>query len=52
MILHILIALVAGWINRHQQQVITYLHEENRVLQARLGGRRRLCKRLARRRKG
>ena len=40
MILHILIAMVAGWIQRHQQQVITYLQEENRVLQAQLGGRR------------
>src|SRR6266436_8276427 len=40
MILHVLIAMVAGWLQRHQQQVITYLHEENRVLQAQLGGRR------------
>src|SRR6266487_7063352 len=40
MILHVLIAMVAGWIQRHQQQVITYLHEENRVLKAHLGGRR------------
>ena len=32
MILHVLLALVAGWINRHQQQVITYLQEDNRVL--------------------
>src|SRR5918999_2277344 len=40
MILHVLIAMVAGWIQRHQQQVITYLHEENRVLKAQLGGRR------------
>jgi transposase InsO family protein len=40
MILHILIAMVAGWIQRHQQRVITYLHEENRVLKAQLGGRR------------
>jgi putative transposase len=40
MILHILIAMVAGWIQRHQQRVITYLQEENRVLQAQLGGRR------------
>jgi len=39
MILHILIAMVAGWIQRHQQQVITYLQEENRVLKAHLGGR-------------
>jgi putative transposase len=40
MILQILIAMVAGWIQRHQQQVITYLQEENRVLKAQLGGRR------------
>jgi hypothetical protein len=40
MILHILIAMIAGWIQRHQQQVITYLLAENRVLQAQLGGRR------------
>jgi putative transposase len=39
MILQILIALVAGWLQRHQQQVITYLIEENRVLKAQLGGR-------------
>ena len=40
MILHVLIAMVAGWINRHQQQVIAYLQEENRVLKAHHGGRR------------
>ena len=40
MILHVLIAMVAGWIQRHQQRVITYLQEENRVLKAQLGGRR------------
>src|SRR5260221_9535241 len=40
MILHALIAMVAGWLQRHQQQVITYLIEENRVLKAQLGGRR------------
>ena len=39
MILHSLIAMVAGWIQRHQQQVITYLQEENHVLKAHLGGR-------------
>jgi len=43
MILQVIIALVAGWINRHQQQVITYLKEENRVLKSKLpGGRLRL----------
>jgi transposase InsO family protein len=40
MILHILIAMVAGWLQRHQQQVITYLLAENRVLKAQLGDRR------------
>jgi putative transposase len=40
MILHILIAMLAGWLQRHQQQVITYLQEENRILKAHLGGRR------------
>ena len=40
MILHVLIAMVAGWLQRHQQQVITYLLAENRVLKAQLGGRR------------
>src|SRR5213592_3274956 len=39
MILHVLIAMVAGWLQRHQQQVITYLLEENRVLKAQLGRR-------------
>src|SRR5215475_4291359 len=40
MILHVLIAMVAGWLQRHQQQVIAYLIEENRVLKAQLGSRR------------
>jgi len=40
MILHVLIARVAGWIQQHQQQVITYLIEENRILKGQLGGRR------------
>jgi putative transposase len=39
-ILPVLIAMVAGWLQQHQQQVITYLLEENRVLKAQLGGRR------------
>ena len=43
MILQVLIATVAGWINRHQQQVIAYLQEENRVLKSKLpAGRLRL----------
>src|SRR3989475_2406722 len=40
MMLHVLIAMVAGWIQRHQQQVIAYLQEENRVLKAQLGSQR------------
>ena len=31
---------LAGWINRHQQQVIDYLVEENRVLTVQPKGRR------------
>jgi putative transposase len=40
MILHLLIAMIAGWLQRHQQQMIAYLLEENRVLKAHLGCRR------------
>ena len=40
MILPLLIAMLAGWLQRDQQQVITYLIEENRVLKAQLNGRR------------
>ena len=40
MILPLVLAMLAGWLQRQQQQVITYLHEENRVLKAHLGGRR------------
>ncbi len=40
MILHVLIAMVAGWVTRHQQKVIAYLQEENRILKAQLGKRR------------
>src|SRR4030095_5994423 len=40
MILQVLIAMVAGWVQCHQQQVIAYLSEENRVLKAQLRGRR------------
>src|ERR1700752_472131 len=39
MLLSILIAMVAGWLQRHQQQVITYLYEENRILKAQFGVR-------------
>jgi putative transposase len=40
MILQVLITMVAGWIQRHQQQLITYLQAENHILKAQLGGRR------------
>jgi hypothetical protein len=36
MILQLLIVTVAGWINRHQQQVITYLKAENHVLKSKV----------------
>jgi putative transposase len=31
---------IAGWMNRHQQQVIEYLIEENRVLREQIGSKR------------
>jgi putative transposase len=34
------IAILAGWINEHQQAAIEYLREENRVLKEQLGGKR------------
>lgn len=40
MILPLLITMIAGWINRHQQLVITYLKEENRVIKSKLLGSR------------
>jgi hypothetical protein len=38
--LQLLLAIFAGWVNRHQLDLIAYLQEENRVLTERLGGRR------------
>jgi hypothetical protein len=35
-----LLVAVAGWMNRHQQQTIEYLREENRVLREQFGERR------------
>jgi hypothetical protein len=37
---HFLVAIVAGWITRHQSAVIEYLRAENRALREQLGGRR------------
>ena len=36
----ILIVTLAGWVNRHQLEVIQYLREENRIFKEHLGGRR------------
>lgn len=38
--LQILVLVFAGWVNRHQQDVIEYLQEENRALREQLGGKR------------
>jgi putative transposase len=38
--LRFLLLMVAGWMNRKQQDVIAYLQEENRVLREQLGGKR------------
>jgi putative transposase len=38
--LQVLLVTLAGWVNRHQQHVIEYLLEENRVLKAQVKGRR------------
>lgn len=38
--LQFLLVALAGWLNRHQQQTLEYLIEENRVLREQLGGRR------------
>ncbi len=37
---HLLLVALAGWLNRHQQAVIDYLIEENRVLKEQLEGQR------------
>ena len=38
--LQVLLVTLAGWINRHQQHVIEYLVEENRVLKGQMKGHR------------
>ncbi len=37
---HLLVIALAGWLNPHQQAVIDYLSEENRVLKQQLEGQR------------
>jgi hypothetical protein len=38
--LQVLLVTLSGWVNRHQQHVIEYLVEENRVLKEQVKGRR------------
>jgi hypothetical protein len=40
--LQFLISILAGWLNRGQQDIIEYLQEENRVLREQLGAKRLL----------
>ena len=37
--LQFLVLTYAGWVNRHQDDLIAYLREENRVLREHLGAR-------------
>ncbi len=37
---HLLATALAGWLNRHQQVIIDYLIEENRILKQQLNDRR------------
>ena len=37
---HLLLGILAGWLNRHQQAVIEYLKTENEILKRQLNGRR------------
>jgi putative transposase len=37
---HIIVAMLCGWLQREQQDVIAFLREENRVPKARLAGQR------------
>jgi len=36
----LLVVAVAGWINRHQLDVIAYIQEENKILKSKLQGKR------------
>jgi len=38
--LHALALILAGWVNRHQQRILDFLLEENRILRRQLGKRR------------
>ncbi|NIW86589.1 MAG: hypothetical protein GWN09_08345, partial [Gammaproteobacteria bacterium] len=39
-VLHLLAVALAGWVNQHQQAIIDYLIEENRLFKQQLNGRR------------
>ncbi|MFH1613470.1 MAG: hypothetical protein ABIG61_00090 [Planctomycetota bacterium] len=39
-----LLLMMAGWLNRYQQDVIEYLKEENKILREKLGNKRILLK--------
>jgi putative transposase len=45
-----LLMMLAGWINRHQQDMIEYLKEENKILREKLGKKRLLLNEDQRRR--
>jgi hypothetical protein len=47
---NLLLVSLAGWINRHQQNVIEYLRTENQVLKEKLGKKRILLEDNQRRR--
>ncbi len=36
----LLLVAMAGWVNRNQQDVVTYIQEENRILKSKLKGKR------------
>ena len=36
----VLLIMLAGWMNRHQQDMIEYLREENKILREKFGKRR------------
>ncbi len=36
----LLLVALAGWMNRHQQDVVAYIQDENRILRSKLKGRR------------
>ena len=50
LLLQFLMMIFAGWVNRHQQDVIEYLQEENQDLRERLDGNRLRFTDLQRRR--